>query len=62
MWGSGVMIQDIEEALLDTWRRPINSPIPAWMGAVTRMDILIATRGCSKNCMLFFEIGVGGFL
>lgn len=62
MRGSGAMIKDIEEAILDACRQPIDSPAPAWMGAFTRMDILITVKGCSEDCLLSFEIGASGRL
>ena len=28
-----------------------------WMGAFTRLEVLIVVRECSGDCQLFFEIG-----
>ena len=49
MRGSAVMISDIEEVIPE-----------AWMGAFTRFEVLLAVRGCSEDCQLFFEIGACG--
>ena len=46
MWGSVMMIRDIEELTPAAWTDPADSPTPAWMGAFTRLEVLIAVGGC----------------
>ena len=60
MRGSAVMISDIEEVIPEAWTHPSEAPAPAWMGAFTRFEVLLAVRGCSEDCQLFFEIGACG--
>ena len=35
---------------------------PHWMGAFTRIEVLIAVRGCTSTTSLFFEVGIAGRL
>ena len=60
--GSAAMIEDITEAIPERWTRQTLSHAPAWMGAFTRTEVLIAVRGCSQETTLYFEVGPGGQL
>lgn len=56
------MVSDIEDALPAEWLEPIASGPISWMGAFTRLEILIAVRGCTEHTTLFFEVGESGRL
>ena len=60
MRGSAAMIRDIEEVISEAWTRPLETPAPTWMGAFTRLEVLLVVRGCSEDGQLFFEIGACG--
>ena len=60
MRGSAVMISDIEEVIPEAWTHSSKTLAPAWMGVFTRFEVLLAVRGCSEDCQLFFEIGACG--
>lgn len=60
MRGSATMIRDIEEVIPMAWTHPLETTAPTWMGAFTRLEVLLAVRGCSEDCQLFFEIGTCG--
>ena len=62
MRGSAYMIADIETAIPAEWLQPMDSPAPIWMGAFSRLDILITVRGCAGDRVLFFEVEDGGRL
>lgn len=56
------MISDIEISIPETWLQPrMQTPIN-WMGAFTRLEILIAVRGSTGDDTLFYEVGEGGRL
>ena len=62
MRGSQQMIQDIEEAIPESWTEPLFGSAPIWMGAFSRLEILIGVQGCSGDRVWFFEAGSFGRL
>ena len=62
MRGVQHMISDIETAIPEAWLQPrLQLPI-SWMGAFTRLEVLIAVRGTTEDCTLMYEVGEGGRL
>lgn len=55
-------MRDVEDALPADWLQQRDPTPIAWMGAFTRLEILIAVRGCTEHTTLFFEVGDGGRL
>ena len=56
------MMRDIEDALPADWFQQRDPALIAWIGAFTRLEILIGVRGCTEHSTLFFEVGDGGRL
>ena len=56
------MVRDIEDAWPADWFQQREIAPTAWMGAFTRMEILIGVRGYTEHTTLFFEVGDRGRL
>lgn len=57
------MRDDIQGVLTEEWHTPFDMGAPRWMGAFTRLEILITVRGCAEDgrC-IFFEVQAEGHL